>query len=114
LPAHPYPVEELRMSFVYVWEYEVREDVADEFERVYSPGGEWTALFERSDAYVRTELHRDADDPCRYVTFDYWESRDERDAFRAEFAAEFEELDSECESLTEAETFIGDFETVAS
>ena len=100
------------MSFVYVWEYEVKAEAVDEFERIYSPGGEWTELFENSDGYVRTELHRDADEPLRYITFDYWESREDRDSFRNDYASDCEELDERCSTLTDSESFIGDFEAV--
>jgi len=100
------------MSFVYVWEYEVKADAVEEFERVYSPGGDWTELFERGGGYVRTELHRDADEALRYITFDYWESREDRDSFRGTFSTEFDELDIRCEELIDSESFIGDFENV--
>lgn len=102
------------MGFVYVWQYEVMADAVEDFERIYSPGGDWTELFERGGGYVRTELHRDADEPLRYITFDYWESREDRDAFRNDFAAEFDELDARCESLTDSESFVGNFVTVES
>ena len=102
------------MSFVYVWQYEVRPDTVEEFERVYGPGGEWTELFERAQGYLRTELHRDVDEPLRYITFDYWESRDDRDAFRQTFSNEFDELEVGSEELIETESFIGDFEAVES
>lgn len=46
----------------------------------------------------------------RFVTTDYWESRELRDRFREEFATKFDELDRFCESFTTEERFLGDFD----
>jgi quinol monooxygenase YgiN len=103
-------MNETRAGFAYVWEYIVRDDYVNEFRRVYGPGGEWVELFAQADGYVRTELHRDIDNRNRFLTIDYWVSRERRAQFREEFSAEFDDLDKACEELTVTERFVGDFQ----
>ena len=38
-------------------------------------------------------------------------SKEARDAFREQFIQEFAELDQRCETLTEKEVYLGDFES---
>src|SRR5690606_41899478 len=57
-----------------------------------------------------TELHQDRANPMRYLTIDYWRSRQDRDAFKSTFAQEFQRLDALCESFTVQEKFLGDFD----
>ena len=97
--------------FVYIWEYIVKAEKKSEFERVYGPDGEWVKLFKQSVGYLGTELHRDTSNTQRYLTVDYWISKKDRDNFREKFAEEFTKLDKQCESLTEMENFLGDFES---
>lgn len=97
--------------FVYIWEYIVKLEKKSEFERVYGPDGEWVNLFKLGAGYLGTELHRDTSNIQRYLTVDYWASKKARDNFREKFAEEFTKLDKQCESLTEIENFLGDFES---
>jgi heme-degrading monooxygenase HmoA len=99
-------------EYAYIWEYVVRPEAASEFERAYGPEGSWAELFRRHPGYSRTELHRDLRSPERYVTIDYWQSREACRAFRREFARAFESLDKRCDLLTETETYLGEFSPV--
>lgn len=98
--------------FVYLWEYLVRDGALDRFRTIYGPRGEWVQLFAHSPGFVRTELYRDAANPRRFVTADFWLSAAARDRFRAEYATEFAALDRACAVLTEEERFLGDFDLV--
>ena len=99
----------LKSEYAYIWEYRVRLDSLSEFEKAYGPEGSWVGLFRQHPGYVRTELHRDVQSLGRYMTIDYWESKDACDAFRQRFAAEFEALDEQCERLTDDEIYLGAF-----
>jgi heme-degrading monooxygenase HmoA len=96
--------------FVYIWTFDVRPGCEDDFVRTYGADGEWCGLFRRHPGYLRTELLRDVNAPLRWCTIDYWRSRTDRDEFRAQHAAAFEELDARCESMTVSETHVGDYE----
>ena len=96
--------------FAYIWEYRIRAERVEEFEKLYGAAGEWVELFRRGSGYVGTDLHRDGNDPLRFVTMDRWRSRREFESFREEYTAEFERLDLAGEALTSSESFLGEFE----
>lgn len=96
--------------FCYVWEFVAAAGQEEAFARAYGPDGPWVQLFKRDPQYIRTELSRDADDPRRFITIDYWTSRDACRAFRTRAGDEFARIDSACEQYTERERHIGDFE----
>lgn len=93
-----------------VWEFEVAEDKAQEFERAYDGEGEWVRLFRGGPGYQGTTLLRDSDKPRRYVTVDRWTTRAAYDAFRAAHKDEYAAIDARCVTLTTAERLIGYFE----
>jgi heme-degrading monooxygenase HmoA len=96
--------------FVYVWQYEVPAESVVEFENAYGPDGVWGRFFSRDTGYLGTELLRDASNPRRFVTIDRWISKEDRDRFRREFAAEYDAIDDACSHLTSSEAHLGDFE----
>jgi quinol monooxygenase YgiN len=96
--------------YAYVWEFRVHLEHKAEFEAAYGVGGEWEALFRRDPGHVRTDLLLDRDDSLRFMTIDYWTSRERYHSFRNEFSAEFEAIDSKCEAFTVSERLVGEFE----
>ncbi len=96
--------------FSYIWKYTVKEDRLDEFEKAYGSEGDWVQLFRKADGYISTMFYRDNSDDLTFITIDTWESKAHRDAFRKKYADEFNRLDLRCESLTERELWIGDFD----
>ena len=103
----------MKPGYLYIWEYLVPPAKTHTFERLYGPEGNWVQLFRRAPGYLRTDLHRDRSNPQRFVTIDYWESYDAWQAFRRQFAQEFEALDAKCEEFTNRESEIGKFEPIA-
>ena len=103
----------MKTGYTYIWEYRVRPERVDAFLEAYGPNGSWARLFRESSGYVRTELYRDRANPLRFVTVDYWDSRESWEEFRAEHAEVFERLDAACEAYTTDEREIGTFELVA-
>lgn len=99
-------------DYAYIWQYFVRPERCAEFETHYGPEGSWVKLFRQHGGYIRTELHRDMVEANRYLTIDYWQSKEAFADFRKEFASQFEELDRKCELLTAKETCIGEFKPV--
>lgn len=94
---------EFRPRHAYIWEYMVRLECAEAFEKAYGSEGDWVRLFRRAEGYVSTELFRDASNERRYLTVDTWDSAESWEAFRRDFADEFEAIDARCEELTEDE-----------
>ena len=93
-----------------LWEFIVRKDKQNEFERHYCSTGSWAQLFRRSPAYRGTGLLRDSGN--RYVTRDIWENTAAFRDFRRRHALEYDELDRTCESYTETERELGVFEVI--
>ena len=100
--------------FTTLWEFHVKPDRVSAFEEVYRPDGTWAQFFRSSPDYLGTELIRDFDRPGRYLTLDHWISRAAFRRFKQDRHAEYAAFDKQCESLTEREAFLGDFERIES
>ncbi len=100
--------------FIAAWLFEVKPEHRSAFERAYGPNGEWVRLFRTGDGYLRTELHRDPNNPDHYITLDFWQTREQYDAFREQSKSAYEEIDAKCERLTARERLLGDFADLAS
>jgi heme-degrading monooxygenase HmoA len=100
-------------NFTTIWEFHVTFEACSQFEGIYGPGGDWAKLFRTSPGYLGTELIRDVERTGRYLTLDRWTSREVLQQFKRDHHAEYATLDKRCESLTESEVFVGDFQNVA-
>jgi len=96
-----------------VWEFRVRQGTARAFEERYAASGAWAKLFAKARGYEQTVLLKDEADPRRYLTIDVWRDAASHDAFRRDFAAEYEALDRQCQGLTESERCLGRFADLA-
>jgi heme-degrading monooxygenase HmoA len=99
-------------AYLAIWEFEIKPDSRAQFEEIYGPDGTWARLFCQSPDYLGTKLTRDLTRPRRYLTLDYWTSREAFHGFKRAHAAEYAMLDKQCESLTEHEVMVGEFEEV--
>src|SRR5260370_18050154 len=100
-------------EFVIVWEFHIRAGKRREFERVYGPDGDWARLFRGGKGYIRTDLVRDMENPRRYLTLDFWVSREAHLRFKKENRIEYQAMDEECASLTENEVKVGEFHRIS-
>ena len=98
--------------YCYVWTYVVRSESLEAFRIAYGPEGEWVRLFRRDPEYVRTTLLADREDPTRFMTLDFWTSREACVAFRERFAREFEALDRRFQEFTMQEVHTGDYDVM--
>jgi heme-degrading monooxygenase HmoA len=96
-------------GYLVIWEFRVEAAMAAQFEAAYGPKGAWTRLFSQGDGYIATQLIRDLNDSSRYLTLDFWTSRQAYEQFRSAHRVEYEQVDQECESLTTAEVPLGAF-----
>ncbi len=100
--------------YVALWEFQVKPESISAFEEAYCPDGAWAQLFRQSPHYLGTQLVRALNRPGRYLTLDHWTSHESLHHFKQDHQADYSALDKQCESLTEHEVFLGDFETVTS
>jgi len=96
-------------GYAYIWEYTIHPAFERAFVDAYAPEGEWVQLFRQHEGYIRTEFFRDLDNPDRFVTIDYWTSREAWQAFRDSADAAFRELDERCARYTLKERELGTF-----
>jgi heme-degrading monooxygenase HmoA len=101
------PLPESSAEFIVIWEFEVRTNLAREFEELYGSNGGWAQLFRKSTGYLKTDLLRDTLIQNRYITIDYWKSQSDYEEFKLAFGVEYRQLDDQAERLTIAERFIG-------
>ncbi len=99
-----------KTEFVVVWEFRGRSGKRRDFERIYGPDGDWAKLFRSGKGYIRTELIRDIETPRRYLTLDFWTSRQAYARFKKENRTEYQAIDEKCASLTEGEALVGEFQ----
>jgi ribosomal-protein-alanine N-acetyltransferase len=102
----------LRFPFIAVWEFRVRPGRRRVFEKTYGPEGAWADLFRRDRGYLGTELVRDRERPLRYLTLDFWTSRQAYRRFLKQNRAAYQQLNRRCELLTARERLIGEFDHV--
>ena len=96
--------------FVVLWEFEVKPEHAERFEKVYGPGGDWDSLFHTDPAHAQTRLFRDTTRSGVYLTADFWLSRESYEEFLATRRSEYKTLDAATEKMTQRERKIGAFE----
>jgi heme-degrading monooxygenase HmoA len=94
---------------IIIWEYQVKLEKGSEFERVYSPNGAWARLFKNGSGFLGTELLQSDQKPDVYVTIDRWDSRESYETFLAQWKAEYNQLDEQCEGMTVYEKRINSF-----
>jgi heme-degrading monooxygenase HmoA len=94
--------------YMIVWEFVIRAECAGEFEAIYGPQGEWASLFAKAEGYHETQLLLNTTNSLRYVTLDFWTSREAHDRFRREHEREYMALDKRCERLTVKEHKLGE------
>ena len=98
--------------YVIIWEFQSKVGREAEFEAYYGSDGAWAKFFGRGEGYIGTELHRDTEVTDRYVTMDYWTDKKAYDAFRTRWLTEYQEIDRQCEELTQREVRIGGFQLI--
>jgi heme-degrading monooxygenase HmoA len=98
-------------QYVVIWEFQVNAEATLAFEQAYGPDGHWAHLFRQSPGFHGTQLLRDSDRPGRYLTLDHWTSRAALHQFKQAHQADYDAFDKQCESLTERESFFGEFES---
>ena len=97
-------------GYTYIWEFHVAPDHEAEFLKHYGRDGSWEKLFRQAPGYVETLLLHDRGLPLRYLTVDRWQSLEDYETFRRNFAKEYVRLDGQCEALTTRETPLGEYE----
>jgi heme-degrading monooxygenase HmoA len=96
-----------------VWEFIVKEEIQDQFELVYGPGGAWSKLFSSSPGYRGTTLLRDTEHPRKYLTIDIWDTLEQREQMLEERSDEYAIVHAKFAEWMESHTKLGIFRVLA-
>jgi heme-degrading monooxygenase HmoA len=96
--------------FLAFWEFEVKPGCEERFQSVYGAEGEWVRLFRGDPGFIETRLLKDPSAENKFVTVDFWSSREAYESFKELNHAAYVATDKQCESLTESERCLGNFE----
>ena len=96
-------------NFQSIWQYKVQDNFRAEFIEAYDSDGLWVKLFRQCKGYIKTELKQDFEQPNRFITIDYWQSRSAFLAMEQAISDEYNKLDKQCEAYTLSESHIGFF-----
>ena len=99
-------------GYLIIWQFRPRAGMESKFEEIYGSHGTWAEFFRTGKGYCATELARDTNDPGRYLTFDFWTSRQAYEQFRESNLAEYKRIDELCEEMTQTERELGRFDNV--
>lgn len=99
-------------GFLIVWEFAVKPEMESAFEAAYGPEGDWVRFFRKGKGYRTTKILQDISGNGTYLTLDFWDSRAAYEQFKKEHVQEYGLIDAACESLTERETLIGQYEGI--
>jgi heme-degrading monooxygenase HmoA len=97
------------MSFLRVWEYQVRPGCSAEFEELFAADGPWARLFAEAEGHLRLQAASDADREHRFLILDWWRSADEHARAKSSNAEAYSELDVRTRALCEHEARLGGF-----
>lgn len=80
-----------------VWQFETIPNRAEEFEKFYGAGGEWTKLSRRSRSFLGSSFLKDLASPSRYLLIEYWSEMLVYERHLADFDDEVKELEGQRE-----------------
>lgn len=92
-----------------LWEFTVRPEHREAFERAYAPDGDWAVLFRKARGYLGTSLLRDAERENVYLTIDRWQRPQDYAAAMSSLGPDYQALDQHCEAFTVRERKLGEY-----
>jgi heme-degrading monooxygenase HmoA len=94
---------------VVLWEFTVRPEQREPFERAYAADGDWARLFQKARGYLGTTLLRDAERESVYLTIDRWQRPQDYAAAMSSLGPDYQALDQHCEAFTVKERKLGEY-----
>ena len=76
-----------------MWQFDVKEGRAAEFEQLYGVEGEWTAMNRQTRSYLGSSFLRDQNLSSRYMVIEYWSEMlvyEQHRSYRSDAIASFE------------------------
>jgi hypothetical protein len=95
-----------------VWQFEIEEGKADEFEKFYGAGGPWAEIARRDRAYLGASFLRNLGEPLRYMMTEYWSEMLVYETHHHLFESDFELLEKQRNALVKSVTPVGVFQAL--
>jgi ubiquinone biosynthesis protein UbiJ len=92
-----------------VWQFDIRPEMAADFERLYGADGDWTKLSRRSRSFLGSSFLRDIGTESRYLLVEYWGEMVVYEKHLADFDDEVHALERERERLVDRMETVGVF-----
>ncbi len=92
-----------------VWQFDVRPEVSNEFERLYGADGTWTKLSRRSRSFLGSSFLRDIGSSTRYLLVEYWSEMVVYEKHLADFGEQVKALELQRAQIVERMETVGVF-----
>jgi len=92
-----------------MWQFEVKQGSAKDFEQLYGVEGEWTAMNRHSRSYLGSSFLRDQNQSSRYVVVEYWSEMLVYEQHRAYRSEAIDTLEQRSRALVESVVPLGLF-----
>src|SRR6478736_6507349 len=92
-----------------VWQFDIRPEAADDFERLYGADGEWTKLSRRSRSFLGSSFLKAMGSDTRYLLVEYWGEMVVYEKHLVDFSDELEALEKARQRLVERMETVGVF-----
>lgn len=92
-----------------VWQFTIKENKGEEFERFYGADGEWTRISRRSRSFLGSSFLRDLAVPSRYLLVEYWSEMLVYEKHVTDFTREMKMLEERRDAFTHTVESLGVF-----
>jgi hypothetical protein len=92
-----------------VWQFYVKSDRQNDFERFYGADGEWTMISRKSRYFLGSSFLREFNPEPRYLLIEYWSEMLPYERHRVDLTDEIDELERARSEFVVSSTPIGVF-----
>ena len=92
-----------------VWQFQVKPESRDDFERLYGANGDWTAIARKSRSYLGSSFLHDMSEATRYLLTEYWSEMVVYERHQEDFRDEIASLNERRDVLLVASQPLGVF-----
>lgn len=89
--------------YVIVWEYKVKPENREKFEKAYGPEGSWANFFRKSEHYRGTCLFKSEKASDAYLLLDFWNTKEAYDHFKSTQADRYQQLSHQLQDVYQEE-----------
>jgi len=92
-----------------VWQFDVKPERRDDFERFYGADGEWTMVSRKSRSFIGSSFLREFTAEPKYLLIEYWSEMLPYERHQVDLRDEIDALERSREEMTTSATPLGVF-----